>query len=87
VTLKALHQQNMHRLYRLTVIGAGERGENDPATGPEDARSVSGDPRGNIVILIGIQDLANKGKSPASLRNYKLILRAQHQEMKRLGLG
>jgi uncharacterized repeat protein (TIGR01451 family) len=86
VTLKALHQQNMHRLYRLTVIGAGERGENGAATGPENARSVPGDPGGNIVILVGIQDLANKGKSPASLRNYKLILHAQHLEMKRLGL-
>ena len=39
MTLRPLHQQNMHRLYRLTVIGAGAGGPNDAATGPADAQT------------------------------------------------
>ena len=86
VTIRPLHQQNMHRLYRLTVIGAGERGPNDAATSPADAQTGAGDSSGNIVILVTIKDLKDRGTSPTSRRNYKLILAKQTLEMKRLGL-
>jgi uncharacterized repeat protein (TIGR01451 family) len=86
VTLKPLHQQNLHRLYQLTVIGAGATSVTDTKTGPADAQTFPGDPNGNLVMLITIADLIDRGTSPTSLRNYKLILHAQHLEMKRLGL-
>jgi virginiamycin B lyase len=86
VTLKPLHQQNLHRLYELTVIGAGGGGQNAGATGPTDDQAGSGGLGGNLVILITIADLIDRGTSPASVRNYNLILHAQRLEMKRLGL-
>jgi uncharacterized repeat protein (TIGR01451 family) len=86
VTLKPLHQPNMHDLFQLTVFGAGVRGPTDAATSPAGGRSGSGGPGGNLVITIGIQDLLTRGTSPTDLRNYKLLLAKQTAEMKRLGL-
>jgi virginiamycin B lyase len=86
VTLKPLHQPNMHDLFQLTVLSAGARGPTDAATSPAGGPSGSGGPPGNLVIMIGIQDLVTRGTSPTDLRNYKWLLAKQTAQMKRLGL-
>jgi uncharacterized repeat protein (TIGR01451 family) len=92
VTLKPLHQPNMHDLFQLTVIGAGtdagSRHLTDAATNPAGGQNGSGtgSPGENLVTMLGIQDLLTRGTSPTSLRNFKEILARQTVVMKRLGL-
>jgi virginiamycin B lyase len=86
VTLKPLHQPNMHDLFQLTVLSDGAHRRADAVTSPTGGRNGSGGPGGNLVIMIGIQDLLTRGTSPTSLRNFKWILARQTLVMKRLGL-
>jgi virginiamycin B lyase len=86
VTLKPLHQPNMHDLFQLTVLSDGGQRLTDAATSPAGGENGSGGPDGNLVIMIGIQDLLTRGTSPTSLRNFKWILGRQTLVMKRLGL-
>jgi virginiamycin B lyase len=82
VTLKPLHQPNMHDLFELTVIGA----LTDAATSPTAAQIGSGSPGGNLVIMIGIQDFLTREWSPTAIWGFKWILGRQTKVMKRLGL-
>jgi hypothetical protein len=84
VTLKLVHQLNLHNLFRLTVGGARSSGTTDRAGHRKDGPTTAGDPGRDFEMIISAATLVLTTRNPAILRKYKWILATQSAELRRL---
>jgi uncharacterized repeat protein (TIGR01451 family) len=81
VTLRPAHRLNLHRLFRLTVVGTGQSGVSDASGNLLDGQG-NGDPGSNFVTIVSAADLVLTTTNPTLLRTYKKILLAQREQSK-----
>jgi uncharacterized repeat protein (TIGR01451 family) len=77
VTLRPAHRLNLHRLFRLTVVGTGAGGVTDVSGNRLDGQDAPGSSGSNFLTIVSAADLVLTTTSPANLRAYKKILRDQ----------
>jgi hypothetical protein len=84
VILRPAQNLNVHKIFQLTVMGAGAHGVTDTAGSLAGGQNGRGGPDGNFSTFISAANLVLKTKNPRILREYKWILSYQSSELKHL---
>jgi hypothetical protein len=90
VTLRPSHRLNLHKLFRLTVVGIGPSGVTDVSGNPLDGQNAPGDTGNNFVTIVSASDLVLTSATKTvnirrfiSSRPYRSIARQSRDRPKR----